>query len=119
MVYERFCGTWANLDFEGKVTPPAKWIINPDGTYIGYQKLIQTGPTGVGNFIVEKRWTDASGNSFYNMKTYSFMNQVTQYELWKIDKYNAVFEYNYSNNDYPAAIDPKDKHSTYEIYYRY
>ena len=122
MTYERFCGTWVNQDYEpkpGRTQPFAKWIFNPDGTFVGYQYLVQTGPTLVGTYVVEKRWTDTLGNSFYHIKTYSFISQVTQYELWKIDKYNSVYEFNQSNNDYPAAIDPKDKHSTYRIYYRF
>lgn len=122
MVYERFCGTWANQDYEpkpGMVSPMAKVILNPDGTFVYYQYLIQTGPNAVGTYTVEKRWKDADGNSFYHVETYSPLSTVTQYELWKIDKYAAVFEFNYSNIDYPEAIDPKDKRSTYRIYYRY
>ena len=124
MVFERFCGTWANEAYEpepGLTKPwPAKLILNPDGTFVGYQYLIQTGPTTVGSYTVEKRWTDSNGNSWYHVKvTWPTESGTTQYELWKIDMYNSVLEVNWSNIDYPAAIDPKDMHSVYIRLYRY
>jgi hypothetical protein len=122
MVYEKFCGTWANQDYEPKpgiYTPYAKVIIDPYGTIIKYLRLNQAGLTFVGTYIVEKRWKDSFGNNFYHVKTFYLENNSTWYELWKIDKLNAVFEFNYSNIDYPDAINPKDMHSDYLIYYRY
>ena len=123
LTYERFCGTWANKDYEPKpgfIAPLfAKRIVNPDGTFLGYPYLIQTEPARVGLYTVEKRWTDSDGNSWYHSKTYWPIEATIQYELWKVDKYNAVLEINWSNIDYPTAIDPKDMHSDYSIYYRY
>ena len=124
MTYERFCGIWANQDYElqaGEMGPPpfAKWIVNPDGTMVGYELLMQTGPTWIYLYTVEKRWADTEGNHFYHVKTYNVLHQVTQYELWRLSKYNAVLEVQYIYNDYPEKIDPEDKHSDYLIYYRY
>jgi hypothetical protein len=122
LTYERFCGIWVNEDYEpkpGELKPFAKFTMNPDGTYISYQFVMQSGPTGVGTYTVKKRWTDSDGNSYYLVKTWSHLSGVTNYELWRIDKYNSIFEFNYSNNEYPEAIDPKAKHSTYRIYYRF
>ena len=123
MVFERFCGTWANEAYEpepGSSEPSlAKWIVNPDGTFTGYEYLIETGPAVVGFYTVEKRWTDSDGNSFYHVKVYVVITDGTRYELWRIDKYNAVWEVQWSNIDYPAKIDPKDKHSSYHIHYRF
>ena len=123
MTYERFCGIWANQDYEPKpgVMGPtaAKWILNPDGTMVGYEYLNQTGPTWIKSYTVEKRWNDTEGNHFYHVKAYDVLHQVTQYELWRLDRYNAVLEVQYIYDDYPAKIDPKDMHSDYLIYYRY
>jgi len=124
LVFERFCGTWANQDYETTPEEPAKdyiakYIINSDGTAVGYRHLVQTGPTSVALYTVEKRWKDTDGNSFYHVKVYKPLDYVTQYEIWKIDKYTSVWELNFSSVDYPEAIDPKDKHSEYHIYYRY
>jgi hypothetical protein len=123
MVLERFCGTWANQGYETTpdepMKPQAKYIINQDGTFVWYQYLVQTGPTGVGTYTVEKRWKDAVGNNLYHVKVYEVIAEVTQYELWKIDKYASVWERNMSSIDYPDAIDPTDKQSYYRIYYRY
>ena len=124
MTYERFCGTWANTDYEPaigmKSGAGAKFIFNPDGTFVNYNFLDQAGPAAVGTFVVEKRWTDSSGNSFYNLKIYYYENDSTYYVLCKLKKQNAVFETSWSTTrSYPDSIDPKDWHSTYGIYYRY
>ena len=122
MMYERFCGTWANPAYEpeaGKSNPFAKIVVNPDGTYLGYQRLDQAGPTGTGFYTVEKRWTDAEGNSWYKAKIYFPIVYETTYELSKLDRFNAVWESQSSNNGYPTKIDPKDYHSYYRIRYRY
>ena len=126
MVFERFCGTWANKDYEptaGMMADVsyhyAKYIVNPDGTFLWYKYLDETERTAVGTYTVEKRWKDADGNNFYHVKVFEVLNQVTLYELWKIDKYASVWECNSTNIDYPDAIDPKDKHTDYRIFYRY
>jgi hypothetical protein len=126
MTYERFVGTWANKNYEqtgGFNTEVsyhhAKYIVNPDGTFMWHEYLDQTGLTAVGTYTVEKRWKDADGNNLYHVKVYEVLNQVTLYELWKIDKYASVWECNSSNIDYPDEIDPSDYHSDYRIFYRY
>ena len=123
LTYERFCGTWANQDYESApgVTKPygAKIIINPDGTFVMYEFLNQTGFGWLGTYTVEKRWTDTEGNYFYHLKIYKVLSQGTQYELFRLDKTNSYYEANYSNVDYPSKIDPKDMHSSYHIFYRY
>jgi hypothetical protein len=121
MVFERFCGTWANQDYQPKpavMGPPpfAKWILNPDGTMVMYEFLIQTRPTHIKSYTVEKRWADSEDNHFYHMKAYDVLHQVTQYELWRLSKYNAVLEVQYIYNDYSAKIDLEEKHSDYIIY---
>ena len=118
LTYDRFCGTWANQKYEGKGGDPrAKTVLNPDGTYVGYQYLVQTGPAAVGKYTVEKRWVDDEGNYYYHVLAYSPLIDVTKYELWKINNYNSVWESNQSNSDFPVEIDPKGL--KYRIYYRY
>ena len=117
LVLNKFCGTWANQEYEDRSR--AKYIINPDETLVWYTSVSRTGPAAVGTYTVEKRWKDADGNSYYHVKVYKLLNDLTQYELWKIDKYTSIWEQQYSQIDYPEAIDPKDKHSDYRIYYRY
>jgi hypothetical protein len=126
MTCERFCGTWANKEYEpiagykpGVTFTFAKYIVNPDGTLLWYPYLDDAGPTAVGRYTVEKRWRDAIGNSLYYVKVYEFQNTMYLYELWKIDKHNMVWECNSSNIDYPDKIDPSDWHTSYRIFYRY
>lgn len=121
LTYERFCGIWINEGYEpkpGVITPSSKLTMNPDGTYISYESIMQSGPTSVGYYTVEDRWTDSEGNSLYHVITDAYYRDI-QYELWRIDKYNSVFELNFSNLGYPEAIDPEDKRSTYRKYYRF
>ena len=120
MVYERFCGTWVNTEYEGKSDPPVKRIFNPDGTITYYNNLHNTLTYLSGTYTVEKRWTDSEGNSWYHVKeAWSTDPTSTGYMLFKLDKYNTILEHNRSGTKYPDAINPKDWHSDYRIYYRY
>jgi hypothetical protein len=120
MVYEKLWGTWANNAYEGIGNPVVKLIFNPDGTGVYYNNLLVTGSCGPLTYSIEKRWTDSDGNYWYHViiKT-PLVPSETAYELIKIDRYNRIFERNYSGTAYPAAIDPKDLHSDYAMYYRF
>ena len=123
MVFEKFCGVWANHNYnpiaEDQNKPFAKWILNPDGTVVAYDYIDETGPTQTGTYEVVKKWKDENGNYYYHVKFYFALIKSTVYELWKLDKYNSVLEVNWSSVDYPENIDPADKHSDYKILYRY
>ena len=86
---------------------------------LAYQNLHETDYTLRGSYIVEKRWKDMEGNSFYHVIVHIVLIDGTRYELWRIDKYNSVWEVQWSNIDYPVKIDPKDLRSNYHIHYRY
>jgi hypothetical protein len=120
MTYERFCGTWVNTEYDGKVDPPVKQIFNPDGTMTYYSQLHNTATYGRVSYTVEKRWTDSEGNSWYHVKeTWPIETTGTGYLLVKLERYNTILEYNYSGTDYPTEIGPTVKYSDYRIYYRY
>ena len=122
MVFERFCGTWANSAYQegtGQLRPAAKLIFNPDGTWLRYQEMEYAGPAVFEYYIVNKRWTDSEGNSWYHIETNMTQTQRTFYNLLKLDKSNSVYEIQSSNIDYPTEINPNDWHSQYRIYFRY
>ena len=120
MVFERFCGTWVNTEYEGKEWPPVKVIYKPDGTLTIYTYLHDTASYGRATYTVEKRWADSEGNSWYHIKMqWAWGSTSYQYMLFKLDKYTTILEYNYSGTKYPDTVDPKDWHSDYRIYYRY
>ena len=120
MVYERFCGTWVNTEYEGKEWPRVKLIFTPDGTITFYSVLHDTSTYHGLSYTVEKRWTDSEDNSWYHIIVKGPKDpRATEYLLLKLEKYNTILEYNYSGTKYPDAIDPKDWHSDYRIYYRY
>ena len=119
MMYERFCGTWVNTKYEGKVNPPVKWIFNPDGTLTSYNNLHNSLTYSRSPYTVEKRWTDSEGNSWYHFKIEWAFSKSIEYMIFKLDKYNSILEFNVAGTKYPDAVDPKDKRSDYRIYYRY
>ena len=123
MVFERFCGTWANPAYASKpgldVVLPVKIIANPDGTYIEYKAIDYAGPTRTGYYTVEKRWTDTEGNSWYHIKHYFPYVQRSWYNLSRVDRFNLIWENQFSNIDYPTEINPKDWHTSYRVWYRY
>jgi len=120
MIYEKFCGTWVNTKYDGVSIPPVKLIFNPDGTWTSYWRLHESSSFGRGNYVVEKRWTDSEGYSWYHvMWTEPLFESLTAYMLFKLDKYNTILEYNYSGSEYPEEVGPKVKYSDYRIYYRY
>ena len=43
MVFERFCGTWANENYSRVSDLGAKWIYNPDGTFLSYSDVLDIG----------------------------------------------------------------------------
>ena len=120
MMYEKLCGTWVNTEYEGRGSdPPVKWIFNPDGTLTAYGNLHNSLTYSRASYTVEKRWTDSEGNSWYLFKLEWPLSKNIEYMIMRLDKYNSILEYNVDGVKYPEAIDPKDKRSTYRIYYRY
>jgi len=124
MTYERFCGTWVNDDYCGEdFFLGAKWIFNPDGTFVMYPQILDTGvlgSPGYGTYVVEKRWTDAESKNWYNIKIdIAIRDFGIHYILCKLDKYNSVFEGAISNIDFPNELDRADKHTTYVVLYRF
>ena len=124
MMYEKFCGTWANETYEGEgMFAGAKWIFNPDGTFVSYMYITDTGAGGsaaYGAYTVEKRWTDPEGNSWYNITLEMGLEDFgTRYIVCKLSHYNSVIEGAISNIDFPDKIDRTDKRSDYFIFYRF
>ena len=129
MVFEKFCGTWANESYDKGLGAGsfrgAKWILNPDGSFVTYAGINETGTAGsntYGSYTVEKRWTDSEGKSCYNIKlefAESVLGKGNYYVFCKLIKSSSTLEGAISNVDYPDSIDRSDRHSTYFILYRY
>ena len=111
---EPLYGAWANPDYN---TEPhtAKFNIRPDGiievashTEIKYQRYYEA------TFTIVDSWLDSDGNKYYKVDLVRGISEW--YELGRINETDSVYDYVYSNIDYPSEIDPN--HFNYRIYYR-
>ena len=111
---ESVYGVWANLDYN---TAPytAKFKIRPDGiievashTEIEYQQYYEAA------FTIVDSWMDSDGNKYYKVDVVRGIND--RYELWRINETDSVFEFVWSQIEYPFEIDPN--HYNYRVYYR-
>ena len=111
---ESVYGAWANLDYN---TAPhaAKCNVRPDGiievashTELEYKKYDDD------TFTIVDSWMDSDGNKYYKVDLAHGTN--TWYELWRINETDSVFEWVWSQIEYPSEIDPN--HLNYRILYR-
>jgi len=117
---EPYYGTWVNEDYEycsgwnaGKI------VYTADGAYESYNRIDAFTKTWSDTFTIQERWADVKGNIWYKVTwTLSLYEFSPICELARIGDSGRVYEASYSNVSYPAAIDPKDYHSSYRIYYR-
>ncbi len=112
---EPLYGTWANPDYNTKGGFYAKVKVRPDGiieaaihTELEYQKYDEA------TFTLIDSWMDSDGNKYYKMDLVRGIN--TWYELWRINETDSVFEWVWSQIEYPSEIDPN--HPNYRILYR-
>jgi hypothetical protein len=71
-------GTWTNENYnEG--TDLVKLVMNPDLTYEQYNTFRDLPPYFKGKYVIEKKWSDDEGNTWYWVK--KFMRSKTKYEL--------------------------------------
>ncbi len=90
---EKLHGTWINVN---PLHGGYKWILNPDGTasYFNRDGTIHT----EGRFVIEKKWTDAEGNTWYktrekwNVAPYVELGATPSYTLAKVDRSGKTLE---------------------------
>ena len=111
---ESVYGAWANPDYN---TAPhaAKFKTRPDGiieaanhTELEYKQYLEV------TFTIVDSWMDSDGNKYYKVDIVRGIN--LSYELWRINETDSVFEYVWSEIEYPSEIDPN--HLNYRIHYR-
>ena len=110
---ESVYGAWANPDYN-TTRQSAKLIYKPDGTYKQYSHTDITMSQGPYEYTIVDSWMDSDGNKYYKVDVVRYT--LDEYELWRINETDSVWEYVWSLNDYPTEIDPN--HYNYRIYYR-
>ena len=75
---EECWGTWVNKDYNEDYAKTAKLILNPDETFVLYNRESDTDPYYSGTVTIKDKWTDSNGNVWYkiilcdNMLDYSW-----------------------------------------------
>ena len=111
---ESLYGTWENPDYNTS-DKNAKAIIRPDGTSVECSHTeLPMHSCEEGTFTIIESWMDSDGNKYYKVDLVRGIN--TWYELWRINETDSVFEWVWSQIEYPSEIDPN--HPNYRILYR-
>ena len=111
---ESVYGTWENPDYNA-VDSYAKAILRPDGTLVLFTHTeLPIHACDEGTFTIIESWMDSDGNKYYKVDL--VIGIMDWYELWRINETDTVFEYIYSNIDYPIEMDPEN--AAYKILYR-
>ena len=107
-------GTWTNPDYNGMLGgPPAKIVINENGTEQYYNNVSDTIPLATVDYAILDDWTD-SGIHWY--KSLSDSGGTPMYTLIKLYDSGNTMESNSDLSTYPTTIDPSG--SYYGIFYR-
>ena len=111
---ESVYGEWANIDYN---TEPktAKCKVRPDGIIeVASHTELEYHPWDDLSFTIIESWMDSDGNKYYKVDEVAGID--TWYELWRINETDSVFEWVWSQIEYPSEIDPN--HPNYRILYR-
>jgi len=112
---ESVYGAWANLDYNTRSQFYAKCKVSPDGIIVGASHTEQEYHHFDNiSFTIIESWIDSDGNKYYKVDIVRGIQ--TWYELWRINETDSVWEYVWSEIEYPSEIDPN--HFNYRILYR-
>jgi len=103
-------GTWVNPAYENTNVYLPKIVYGNDNTISIYFYVNDKAPFGVGNYEIEKDWTE-SGVHWFMVK--SIVNSVVYYELDRLTEGGDKYEGTISHEDYPTNIDITS--SSYQI----
>jgi len=112
---EEIYGTWVNPNYT-KIWFPQKITIKPGGIYEYYIGRLDLVPTYKNSYTLTAKWIDSEGNVWYRMIWKWKVTDQARYELDKFSTSGQNWEFIYSFDDYPAAIDPN--YANYHIYHR-
>jgi hypothetical protein len=128
--YQRFVGTWVNMEYPGTLMKSQVTVIRPD--YVGedWRRPDSTRAEGQWAIKVRKTWVDEKGNTycqFYLTRTLPASMHYSVGALMRVDKRRGVWEMcdkptgfgripAEDEAAYPERIDPNLQY--YYIYYR-
>ncbi len=109
-----------NTEYES-ILGNVKYEVNSDGTFISFAKIyhIDENVYREGVFEIVEKWKDKEGSIFFKTITWygkKAEGKPDSYELDKISADGSIWEYVFSRNDFPEALDKNDYN--YGIYYR-
>jgi hypothetical protein len=110
---EELYGTWVNPDYIGYGTKLQKWVYYHWGYYEGYGRINDTNPYARGTSMIVDKWTDSKGNIWvkeYERETWTLR---PIFMLDRISNSGNVFEYVWSQEDFPKEADFESKNAMY------
>jgi hypothetical protein len=119
---EPLYGVWVNENYN-ELSENAKYIYNPDGKGLGYEKTTDPEPKKISRFTIEEKWTDKEGNIYYKVLAkwtrppYEELYATLWYVSVKIHPSGDVMEVVASKDKYYEEIKP-DVTGWYMIHYR-
>lgn len=124
--YEIQSGIWANEEYS-EIMITYKFIVHPDGTYIGFPSMSSADFTNTGRLTILDTMIDSDGNIWIkatnDIKT--SYRKYTAYEIQKHSNSNMIMEIfdseieGWWGEGFPAYLKPKDHLKyMYRIYYR-
>ncbi len=116
--YRFVSGTWINEDYDSYAFV-ARCELHRDGSWDGYNRILDTGKKVAGHYALVDKWTDSEGNIWY--KTHVWWGSMVEghpmeYKLDKFSESGKVWEYIGDKFAFPTEID--ESHPKYHIYYR-
>ena len=111
---EELIGTWINKYRDGD----SKLTIKHDGTWNEYKRWYDDKPTTCAAYIINEKWTDSAGNTFYKSIVTDTELGTVYYILSRINKALTVYEDMWSASNMALEFDPNNLHFRYRIYYR-
>ena len=112
---EEIFGIWTNDEYnEG--TDLVKLVMNADGTYEQYNTFRDLPPYFKGKYVIERKWTDEEGNSWYYVK--KFMRSRTKYELAVISADGSSYANVFNYEKYPTERSLSQGNTKARIFYK-
>ena len=126
---DRLLGTWVNTGGSG----PLKYAWMDGGKGLQFARCYHSNDAGVGqgaagwladyacssgNFLVEKKWSDPNGNTWYHVRTKWSSLDVPRFALIRLDPSGRRYESDESLTGYPQTLSGPIGDGMHQVYLR-
>jgi beta-lactamase regulating signal transducer with metallopeptidase domain len=111
---EKFYGTWVDKGVAGYY----KLSWNADGIGQQFDKTLPDDPCNEGQFVVEKKWSDPQGNTWYNVRAEWSSLPVPWFALIRVEGSGDVLELDASYSGFPRQFSGPVGAGLHQLYAR-